>query len=180
MNKRAFTFVELFVVIAISSLLSIAVYASFASGMKMWGRVNEITLSQRKTLLGLERFQQDIRQVLNFPYIGFSGKNNEITIPRLENDEVAVVTYLFEEGTLLRKVQSYKDILAKNEQVTTRTIIPDLQDLKLSYGFIESGKKDYTWKDEWLKEEGIPPVVRLELKTKDNNLFNRLILIPIT
>lgn len=179
-HKRAFTFVELFIVVALFSLLSLAVYATFVSGMRLWHRVNEITLSQRKVLLGLERISQNLRQALNFPKLGFSGKANEVSFPIIENNEIILAAYLFEDNLLVRNTQRYKDILEENEEVKSKTIIPDLEGAKFSFGYKEADKKDYTWKELWKKEDGIPLIVRIELKTKDNNFFNRLIIIPLT
>lgn len=171
---KGLTFVELFVVVALFSLLSLAAYAVFASGLRMYKRVNEITLQKRKAILGLERFSQEMRQVLNFTEIGLTGKSREITFAVLVNDEINKVTYIFEEGALIRKQENFKDILEEKEQVKSKAVIPDVGDLKLNFAYKEAGKEKFSWKDTWnQQEEGMPLAVKLELKTKDNETFVR-------
>lgn len=178
--KRAFTFIELFVVIAIFALLSLAVYATFASGMRMYKRINEITLQQRKVLLGLERFSQETRQVLDFIEIGFTGKSQEISFPVLVNDEINKVTYILEEDVLIRKQENFRNILEEKEQVKSKALIPDIGDLKFKFAYKEADKEKFSWKDTWNQEEdGMPTIIKLELKPKDNEPVIKSVIIPL-
>jgi len=180
-TKHAFTFVELLVVVSLFSILSLTVYATFASGMRMWSRIQDTSLIQRKVSLGLEKFSLELRQALDFSKIGFTGKSNEISFPFLADSviqdgpsngvvtvkEILRITYFLEQKTLFRKLDTFKDILEEKEQAKIKTLLSDIEDLKFSFAYREEGKDQYSWKDTWDKEEGIPVIVKMELKIKD-------------
>jgi len=166
-TKHAFTFVELLVVVSLFSILSLTVYATFASGMRMWSRIQDTSLIQRKVSLGLEKFSLELRQALDFSKIGFTGKSNEISFPFLADKEILRITYFLEQKTLFRKLDTFKDILEEKEQAKIKTLLSDIEDLKFSFAYREEGKDQYSWKDTWDKEEGIPVIVKMELKIKD-------------
>jgi len=178
---KGFTFVELFIVLALFSLLSLAVYATFVSGMRMWKRINEVTLNQRRALLGMEKFAQEMRQILNYPKIGLTGKSSEISFPALLHDEIIKVTYLVEDGVLVRKEEGLADVLDEKEaNPKIKTVVYDLEDLKFYFAYQEPEKEDYSWKEAWEKEEGLPLIVKLQIKTKDGQEAQKSIVIPLT
>lgn len=149
------------------SLLSLAVYTTFASGLRMWQRIQDTSLTQRKALLGLERFSLEMRQALDFSKIGFTGKSNEVSFPVLWDEQILKITYSLGQEALLRKHETFKDILEEKEQSATKGLISDVEDLKFSFAYQEEGKLEYSWKDTWDKEDGLPVIVKMELKTKD-------------
>lgn len=174
---KGFTFVELFVVVLLFSLLSLAVYTTFASGLKMWQRIQDTSLLQRRALLGLERFSMDARQTLDFSKIGFTGKSNETSFPILWDEQILKITYSLGQKALLRKQETFKDILEEKEKALIKGLISDVEDLKFSFAYQEEGKLEYSWKDTWDKEDGLPIIVKMELKTKDAQ-FIKAITIP--
>ena len=178
MKKRAFTFVELLLVVTLFAILSLAVYATFASGMRLWRRIQDTSLAQRKVSLGLEKFSLELRQALDFPKIDFSGKNNEVSFPLLWEEDIFRITYFLEQKSLFRKEENFKDILEENEESKIKSIVSDIEDLKFSFAYQEEGKKEYFWKDTRNKEEeSLPTMVKIELKTKDAN-FTKTVTIP--
>jgi len=178
---RSFTFVELLIVVTIFSLLSLAVYTTFSSGMLIWRRIQYTGILQRRAFLGLERISQDLRQALNFSKIGFSGKINEVSFPFLSaENEILRVSYFLEAETVYRKQENFKDIIEEKDNPKIRSMLSGIDDLKFSFAYQEDGKKEYTWKDTWGKEEdipGIPKAIKMELKTKDAN-FTKTVTIP--
>lgn len=176
---RGFTFVETLIVVTIFSVLSLAVYATFTSGMRLWKRVDEISLTQRRALLRLEKISQDLRQALNFSQIGFSGKSSELFFPLLSNDnQILKVTYFIEEDSLWRRQQTYRDILEEKEPPAARSLLSAVVELKFSFIFKEQDKADYSVKDTWAKEEGAPAAIKIELTVKKET-FTKTINIPI-
>lgn len=176
-NKgRGFTFIEVLLVVTIFSILSLAIYSTFASGLRLWDRIQGEALTQRKALLSMEKLSADLRQSPDFSKIGFQGTDKEITFPVLSGNDIHKVIYILENNTLLQKLENFKDIVEKREETKTRILLPDIEDLKFSFAFQEQGKLEYTWKDDWNKEEGIPKIVKIELKTKDVDLVKQIIL----
>jgi len=179
--RRSFTFIELLVVITLFSILSLAVYTTFSSGIRIWRRIQDTSILQRRVFLGLERISQDLRQALDFSKIGFSGKINEVGFPFLSaENEILRVSYFLEAETVYRKQENFKDIIEEKDNPKIRSMLSGIDDLKFSFAYQEDGKKEYTWKDTWGKEEdmpGIPKAIKMELKTKDAN-FTKTVTIP--
>lgn len=178
-RQNGFTFIEVLLVVTIFSILSLAIYSTFVSGLKLWDRIQGQALTQRKVLLSMEKLSSDLRQSPDFSKIGFQGSSNSITFPILSGKDIYRVTYALEEKTILRKLVSYKDIVEKKEEVQTKKFLPDTEDLKFSFGFQEEGKQEYSFKDAWNKEDGIPKILKIELKIKDVDLV-REISLPVS
>lgn len=182
MNKKqaSFTFVELLVVVTIFSILSLAVYATFSSGMRMWARIQESTFAQRIAILRLEKISQDLRQSLDFSKIGFTATEaGEISFPILStNNEISRVTYFLKDKVLFRKLERFKDILEEKAEAEEKKLLFEVEDLKFSFGYQKEGK--YVWKTTWdSKEEGLPITVKIELKVKDAD-FTKTVTIPVS
>lgn len=178
-KRSAFTFVELLIVVTIFSILSLAVYATFTSGMRLWKRIDDLSLIQRKALLRLEKISQDLRQALDFPKIGISGKSNELSFPLLSYDNQLIkVSYFLEDDSLWRGQQTYQDILEEKEPPAARSLLSGVEELKFSFIFKEEDKTDYSVKDTWAKEEGAPAAIKIELTIKEET-FTKTINIPI-
>lgn len=176
--RKGFTFVELLIVVSIFSLLSLAVFATFSSGMRMWQLMQARSLVERRVLLGLERFSAEIRQTLDFSKIGFEGKISKIIFPLLSaENEILRVSYVLEQDTLYRKQERYKDILEDNKQIKTRDLFSDIESLKFSFAYKVEDKDEYNWINTWDKEAGFPAIVKIELKTKDVD-FTKMVVMP--
>lgn len=177
---RGFTFVEVFIVLSVFSLLSLAVYATFASGMRMWNRVNETTLSQRKALLFFERFAQEARQILNYPKIGLTAKNSEVSFPALIRDEIIKVDYLLQQDKLIRRQETLAGVLDEKEtSLKSRIVLDDIEELVFNFAYQEEGKEDYSWKESWEKKDGIPLIIKVRIKSKDSQPMEKSVVIPL-
>jgi len=173
-RHSGFTFIEVLLVATIFSILSLAIYSTFASGLRLWDRIQGEALSKRKIILNMEKLSADLRQSPVFSKIGFEGTSSTIAFPVLAGENIYRATYIFEEKALLRKLTSFKDILEKKEEAEVKKILPDLEDLKFSFGYLEQGKSEYTFKDTWNKEDGIPRIVKIELESKDADLVKQI------
>jgi prepilin-type N-terminal cleavage/methylation domain-containing protein len=181
MKKRSFTFLELIIVVTIFSILSLAVYGTFNSGLRLWQRIQDKSLLQRKVLLGMERISKDLHQALNFSKIGFSAKTTEIVFAVLDGDEILKVTYFLEAQDLYYREENFRDVIAeKKNNAKLKRLLSGIENLKFSFAYEEAGKEQYSWKDTWEKTEGSPPlVIKIELKVKDVN-FVKTIPLPIS
>ncbi|OGX19102.1 MAG: hypothetical protein A3K83_01905 [Omnitrophica WOR_2 bacterium RBG_13_44_8b] len=173
-RHKGFTFIEVLLVATIFSVLSLAIYSTFASGLRLWDRIQGEALSQRKIILNMERLSSDLRQSPVFSKIGFEGTSSSISFPVLSGTGIYRSTYIFEEKALLRKLVGFQDILEKKEEADVKKILPDLEELKFSFGYLEQNKSEYSWKDTWDKKDGTPKIVKVELKTKDADLVKQI------
>jgi len=184
--KSAFTFVELLIVVTIFSLLSLALYATFASGMRVWGRVQDATFSRKRVILRMEKISQDLRQALNFPKVGFSAEDHRITFPVLSsNDEILKVTYYFEDGALFQKHERFKEPKLQEDEeeegveVKPRKLLSGVKELKFEFAYQGISIDKYEWRDAWNKSYGLPIAVKMEIKAKDADL-TKTVVIPVS
>lgn len=170
-------------VVGLFSILSLGIFATFASGMRLWSRIQEATYSKRKALLFLERVSLELRQALVLRRIGFSGKAQEVSFPILSSEgEIIKVTYSFIEDSLFRTQEGLQGILeesGEDESLKIKNMFSDIEELNFSFAYKEEGKEKYSWKNTWSSEEGIPKFVKIELKTKDGEFF-KTVKIPVS
>lgn len=172
MMKRAFTLIELLIVVAIFSIVSIAVYATFSSGLRVWRRAQDVNITERKDLLRIEKLSREIRQALNFKDIDFDGSKDKICFAEIVDSEITRITYFFDadKKMLFRSVDKLADILAAKEENETLESKPlpylaNIDKLSFSYLYFDLQKNSYLWKEEWVEEEqrNLPLAIKLEM-----------------
>ncbi len=181
MKKNGFTLIEILVVACIFSIIATAIGVSFISGIRLWGRVNSAG-SNTDVLITLEMMAKDLRQSLDMPSIGFQGSSSEVSFSILDDNSILKVTYKFDsnENTLLRRYVYLKDIIlgAEKEKYIEKRILSS-EEFSLSYLCYDPENKSYSWKDEWVKDKGIFPAVRIQTKFK-NEEFAKVVFIPVS
>mgnify|MGYP005634090469 CR=1 FL=1 len=173
---------ELLIVVALFSVLGVAVFSTFASGMRIWARIQDASFAKRKVLLVLEKMSIELRQCLDISQIGFSAENSEISFPTLTpQDKIIKVSYSFAQDNIYRASEDFEDILDEAEEKDTqvRVVLLDVEDFDFSFAYLEEGKLRYSWKDTWEAKEGIPKIVKIDL-TVNEETFSKTIRIPIS
>jgi prepilin-type N-terminal cleavage/methylation domain-containing protein len=178
--RRAFTLIELLVVVTIFSIIAFGVGACFMCGMKLWQRVGGTDFFQYEVALELERFSQELFESLKFPLIGFEGEKEKLTFPTLRGTSIVEVTYEFDslEESLIRKERTLRDFFKDSKDYSERKVL-SAQEMNLKYFYFDYEEEKYKWKDTWLKEEGYPLGVKIELKNKHGE-FQKKIFLPIS
>jgi len=178
-----FTFIEVIIAIGILSIMGLAVYSIFASGMKVWRRVETLDISQRKAFLALEKVAGELRCSLDFPDIGFNGEEDQLSFPLLVDKDIAKIIFVFDsyEKAIFRQETTYQDIIDEEEvEPISKKILSLVTDLKFSYYFFNEEAEEYQYKDSWSSEDdGIPLRIRIELTIQDET-FNKVVWIPIS
>jgi prepilin-type N-terminal cleavage/methylation domain-containing protein len=174
-----FTLIEILIVSAIFSVVAIAIYSTFASGMNIWRRVENVSLLERKINLRLEKMSCELRQSLNFADIGFEGSKEGLTFALLVDGEICEVCYLFDLGqkVILRREDRFEDILQDKVSRPRRFLFP-IEEFELEYLCFDDQEDEYIWKDDWEKQKGIPLAVKIRLKYKDE-IRTSTVFIPI-
>lgn len=183
MMKKAFTLIELLIVTTIFSIVSIAVYATFSSGMNVWRRSKEINIEQERALLKIEKLGRELRQTFNFKDIDFYGSKDKLQIPAIVDFEVARITYFFDadKKILFRSCDRLADILTakeKKEELESKPVVylSNADKLSFSYFYFDMQKSAYLWKEDW--EQNNPPLaVKLDITVKDET-YATTIFIP--
>lgn len=161
--KKGFTLIELLIATSIYAILSIAIYATFSSGMGVWRRAGEINIAQRRNTLRIEKLSRELRQTFSFKDIGFYGSKDKIYFPAIQDLEITRITYFFDAGKkiVFRSSERLSDILSQEKeeqklQPKTFTYLADIDKLTISYFYFDLQKNAYLWKDDWIQEN--PPL----------------------
>ncbi len=185
MSKKSFTLIELLITVTIFSAVSIAIYATFNSGMRIWRRVEKFNLADIRNLIKIEKLNKELRQVFIFKEkdIAFSGKKDQIQFPAVIDSEINNVAYSFDAGgkMVLRGAVKLSDILAAKEKKeelppNTAPYLTKVDEFSISYFYYDIKKSAYSWKDEW-KENSLPAAVKFNI-IFENEPYSTTIFIP--
>ena len=180
LSLRGFTFIELLIVSSILAIVMLAVYSSFISGMRLWQRSKNLSRTEFKVTLGLEKFSSSLRQSIDFPPIGFYGTAGKLSFPFLDDLEIARVSFEFDPRlkSLQRIPERYRDILT-GKQPAAKTFLAAIEGADFSYYYFDNVSQQYRWKDEWGASGGIPLAIKITIKFKDGFKENT-VFIPIS
>ncbi|MFH1223107.1 MAG: type II secretion system protein, partial [Pseudomonadota bacterium] len=93
--KKAFTFVETMIVLALFGILGVSLFSSFSMGMKVWKRATSANLIGRKAVLTIERLSMELRRTFNYAPIGFLGDKAHIEFPGIIGNLIYNLSYDF-------------------------------------------------------------------------------------
>lgn len=185
-NNPGFTLVEMLIVAAMLSVVSLAVYAVFNSGTKIWDRVNTQAPEEDLNIF-FDKFTTDLKNSFKFTGIDFLGREDEfefstlVSSQRLNKKTVGQVVYSYDpmKKTLNREQRDFSQVY--NEENGPITIsLKDVTRLKFQYYFYDDEAKEYYWLDEWF-EKTLPLAVRIELVLnggKQSTKFTKTVTIP--
>ena len=187
-NKNGFTLIELLIVTALLAVISLAIYATFNSGVKIWQRVNK-QIPEEDLDIFLEKFALDLRNSFKFNGFNFLGEEKRFEFPTLVNSPgmnkktVGKVIYLYdsESNIIKRNLLDFSQIY-NGEEGTAQELLKNVKSLKFRYYLYDKEKKEYLWQDEWLKED-LPLAVRIELEFGNGTeirKFTKTVNIPVS
>jgi len=163
---EAFTLIELMVVTVMLSIVCLAIYSTFASGARIWQRVNRMPVNEDVNIF-FDRFSSDVKNSVDFTGVRFSGTADRVELPTLvsspalESRTVGIAVYSCAGSTLVRGQADYSQIY-QDASITPRHVLGGLQACAFTYYQYDDERQEYVWVDEWTKT-GFPLAVRLEL-----------------
>ncbi|MFA5099658.1 MAG: prepilin-type N-terminal cleavage/methylation domain-containing protein [Candidatus Omnitrophota bacterium] len=166
-NKTsAFTLIELLVVTVMLSVVCLAIYSTFASGARIWQRINRMSLNEEVNIF-FDRFSSDVRNSVKFSGLRFTGKPDGfdlptlVSSPTLEAKTAGMAIYSCSGDILARSQADYSQIY-QDVSVPPRHILGGLQSCNFTYYQYDEEKEEYSWVEEWVKDE-LPLAVRMAL-----------------
>ncbi|MFH0738722.1 MAG: prepilin-type N-terminal cleavage/methylation domain-containing protein [Candidatus Omnitrophota bacterium] len=185
-TKSGFTLIEMLIVAAMVSIVSLAMYATLNNGLEIWQKVNNQIPESELGLL-FDRLTFDLKNTLRFEGIKFNGERNKfsfatlINFPFVKRMTVGEASYIYEEGQgiLSRAQKDFSQVYSKEDNPASDTL-SNIKSLKFSYYFYDEQTKEYLWLEDWSKK-GLPLAVRLELEFdngKDTSKFTKTVSIP--
>ena len=186
-NNLGFTLVEMSIVAVMISIVSLAMYATFNNGLKIWQKVNN-QIPESGIAILFDKFNFDLKNSLRFKGMNFRGGKDKLAFttivnsPALRKRTVGEVAYIYdsERGALARVQKDFSQIYNKEPGTITQSL-GNIESLRLQYYFFDEQTKEYLWSDEWSKK-GIPLAVRLELgfnNGKETSSFTKTVSIPV-
>ncbi|MDD5729622.1 MAG: prepilin-type N-terminal cleavage/methylation domain-containing protein [Candidatus Omnitrophica bacterium] len=185
---RAFTLIEMLIVIVMLSVVSLAVFATFNNGINVWRKVTVEPASEGINIF-FERFSSDLRNTFKFKSISFVGREQVLEFPALvyspwaQAKSIGKIAYEFDaaKGALTKRQYTYSDIYSQAGSVAENVVLKDLSSAKFRYYFYDSAKREYLWSNEWPASD-FPLAVAIELefnRANGNNAFVRTVSIPV-
>ncbi len=166
-KDSGFTLIELLLSLAIFSIISVAVYSTFAGGVLAWRRAQDFSSTTQTTRLILEKIAGDLRTVVKIKGSEFIGGSKKLSFLVLRRgpaaSEIRRITYEVERDALFRLDESYVEGLQEDhrEPDLMTSPIAGLEFQYVSRG--EEGETDWDWSDVWEESEGIPVGVKIIL-----------------
>lgn len=190
--SSAFTLIELLVTTSIIAVIALAIFSTFAAGIKAYQKVQGY-MAERDILLALEKIERDLINTFSFTNIAFTGDNKQMSFAGLigftaftnpdSNLSVGKITYHMDadKGTLMKEEQDYSQALSKNAQESNSKILASLKDINLTYYYFNSELKKYDWKNSW-QEDSLPGAVKVKMIFNNDNQdveITRTVVIPL-
>ncbi|MFH1191006.1 MAG: hypothetical protein V1670_02265 [Candidatus Omnitrophota bacterium] len=164
--------------VAIFSVVSIAIYATFSSGLAVLRRVKNIDFVQQRILLKQERLSRELREHPSCRKQLFQGDKTKISFPALVDYFPCRLTYYFDNSadTFMRVADKLDEIIDPdgklNPELHAEPVIflPNVKEVKFSYLYLDLAKNVYLWADQW--EQGslsLPLAVKFIIFTEKQN-----------
>ena len=83
---RAFSLIEIVVATLICSVVAVGLGAAMMTGFRLWKRIQDPGKYQMDVVVAIEQFARQLRQAMDIPEDGLSGKQGSITFLSPAND----------------------------------------------------------------------------------------------
>jgi hypothetical protein len=180
------------IVLAMFSLIGLAIVATLSNGIKIWQRLNQANRHEDINIF-FDRFAKELRNTFRFTTIKFRGEEDKIdfaafvTTPgssRAQESGIGEVSYSYDKKKkqLSRQARNYSQIY-KGETGRGEVLFEDVESARFNYYFYDDQEKEYVWLEDWQIEEALPLAVRIELEFENgqqNEKIIRTVDIPIS
>jgi len=197
--RRGFTLVELLVTSFILGVISVGIIASFASGLKVYEKVQNYMGSRADVLLALERIERDLRNIVNSSVVEFIGENELISFASVTDDGSLGRVLYYVKGArdmFTREEQGYKLATAMKLRKGKGKVkkLVSVRDIDFTFYYYDKEDEEYKWVEVWDPEENgdegeeisederVPLGVRLELtfiEGRERITLTRTVLVPV-
>jgi hypothetical protein len=186
-KRKGFSIFELLLVSAIIPALSLAIYALFSSGIKIYQRINR-SLPFEEINFFLDNFKQDLKNTFYFKEIAFQGEPQKLSLATFVYDISfqeklpGKVVYVYEpyKKSFIRQEFSYPQIFSATSHPRVKAL-KNIDNLEFKYYYYKKETNEFLWEENALDGK-IPLAVRIEFVFKDEkeeNPFVCTVSIPI-
>jgi prepilin-type N-terminal cleavage/methylation domain-containing protein len=180
-DKAGFTLIEMLVVTAIAAVVSLVIYSTFSSGLKIWLRLTR-QMPQEDICIFFEKFGSDLRNCFSFtgiPFTADTGKLEFATLvqsARLGHRSAGELIYSYDDQRhILSRRQRDFSAVYRDEDGASQTALGNIKSLLFQYYFYDKERKEYLWANEWQEVKGrLPLAVRIELAFEDGEQLKKI------
>jgi prepilin-type N-terminal cleavage/methylation domain-containing protein len=197
-TKTGFTLIELLIVSALLSVVALAVFGTFTSGVNLWERLTQETVLEDLTIF-FDKIAYDIRNSFNVEPLTFAGGSRSLSFPTIitytgkegRTTCVGQVTYTYDtrQGIFFRDQATMSEVYEEEEGRRTK-LVDNVATARFTYYCYDKDLEDYFWATTWGLEDEVfskpeegPQLlaVRIEIVVRDGasqQTFTRTVSIP--
>jgi prepilin-type N-terminal cleavage/methylation domain-containing protein len=181
--RRGLTLIELLVSVALLSLVSATVVATFIGGIQVWERLEGYGQRERWLQLAFHQIRHDVRNLRVFTPVAFDGQYDEWIgaamvpgppprpgdpIPLVEPMELGRLGYFFDSNhrRLCRASDPYRTMRNARLRDECQVVLSDVRRVRFSYYGHDPNSHELSWLNRW--EQPQPPLaVKVEIRYDD-------------
>ncbi len=168
-SRFGFTLIEVIIVTAMVSVISMALYGTLSNGLRIWKKVQGV-LPEEDINIYLSRMDADFRNTFSSPRMPFVGTADRVEFPTLvvmegtRSRTAGKVVYSFDSySRVLNRVQMDYSQLYRDVQNLPSRSLKSVRHTAIRYYFYDTQKKEFVWGQEW--QQGLPPLaVQVEIE----------------
>lgn len=178
-NKNGFTLIELIIVSVTMVVVSMAIYTTLSTGLKIWRKASFEIVEENADVF-FEKFTADLRNAVMYNNITFAGSADGFELPtlvmsrNLNSRAVGKVIYSYDkDGKSVRRcAQDFSDIF--NGGGPGSEALQNVSSARFQYYTYNAQTKEYLWQDE-IADQRMPLAIRIELEIGNNDKVVRLV-----
>lgn len=179
--KAGFTLLELLIVTAILGIVTAAIGACLAAGIRVWTIARSFGAVENDAWIALELVQRDVENALPFEPIAFEGDETSIAFAGLVRDadggggRIGTIRYAFDraERSLLRESQPYT-VRSSPGQPVREVVLEGVESLRITYARLERNTGEAIEQTGWNSATSMPDTVAFELRMRGAHPPDRL------
>jgi len=178
-KQRGMTLLEILIVVSLISIISIVLFSSLATGLRVWERSRR-SLIEQDIVIFLDKISQDIRNSFIYSLIPFQGGEDRLSFPTIVYipadpysglsegtyvDQIGKVEYYFEilDKGLYRRAANYSQAIS-DLYGTPRKLVEIIDQLKFHYYYLSEKGELYSR----ATLEGVPLGVEISVVFSDS------------
>jgi type II secretory pathway pseudopilin PulG len=180
-KNKAFTLVELIMVITISVFLGASVLLSLASGLNIFKRSRNLDIKDSILEMELDEMSSSLRQASLSRYAAFNGEQDSLSFVALINQQPMVLNYNFNPASRkVKEIQIPLDFIVENKTSQANSVRTALTAEEFSFEYLrcEQFNSTCSWDKVWQKDKQLPAAVRISVSFKGKE-YSRVVFIPV-
>ena len=192
-KKNGFTLIEILMAITLVAVISLAVYGSFSSGVRIMRRIAHPAFEEEASVV-FEKISRELENSFLNADIPFTGEKDRFAFATIIRSEpvlggaraVGQVTYFYDSyGKSMSRRQEDVHQIYKEQEGPAKPLFEHVHALHFQYFGYETSQSQYLWTDDWdpaLKKNKSPMAVKIEFEFDDGETrqnLTRTIAIPV-